>query len=149
MQASLVVWPPPPLVRLLLAPLILVAVGCGGEKRKSVYPVHGKVLVAGKPAARALVVFHPLDDPDPNARCSTAEVAEDGTFTLSTYSAEDGAPAGKYAVTVVWPEATSTIGGDADMGKDKLGSRYSNAKTSGLTADVHAGSNEIQPFNLK
>ena len=100
-------------------------------------------------AAKALVVFHPVNDPDPNPRCSTAEVAEDGTFTLSTYTADDGAPAGDYEVTVLWPEAASTIGGDADLGKDKLGKRYSNPKTSGLHARVQEGPNDIAPFHLK
>src|SRR4051794_35124208 len=100
----------PPVIprrRLLAAPLLclaLVAAGCGsGEARKPVYPVRGSVFVDGQPAVRAQVVLHPLDDPDPNAVRPSGDVGPDGTFVLHTYTADDGAPAGQYAVTVTWP----------------------------------------------
>src|SRR5688572_20752206 len=102
---------------LLLLALTLVGLGCGGkEQRKPVFPVKGSVFVAGRSATKALVIFHPLNDPDPKAPRPTGEVAADGTFTLSTHTAGDGAPAGEYAVTVTWPSGSSTIGGDADSG---------------------------------
>ncbi len=42
-------------------------------------------------------------------------VGPDGRFTLTTYQPGDGAPTGKYNVTVVWPgpvPGTSVIPGD-------------------------------------
>jgi hypothetical protein len=60
------------------------------------------VLFEGRPARGALVVFHPLDDPRPKAVKPRATVGRDGNFDLFTYSASDGAPAGNYAVSVVW-----------------------------------------------
>jgi len=111
----------------------LIALGCGSaERHVPVYPVKGSVKVNGKPAAKAAVTFHPLSG-DAKAPSPTGEVAEDGTFVLGTYSANDGAPAGKYAVTVRWPTGSSPIGGDADE-EDKLGRRYSDPTTSGLKA---------------
>ncbi len=135
---------------LLLSPLALVGTGCSSQEvHKPVFPVQGKVLVAGKPAAKALVIFHPLNDPDPKAPRPNAETGADGTFTLSTYTAGDGAPAGDYAVTVLWPEGTELTGGDADSGPDRLGNRYSNPQTSGLRAQVHEGPNALPPFQLR
>jgi len=125
--------------------------GCGGpaDDRKPVFPVRGKITVAGKSADRAQVVFHPVADTGPNTPRPTGTVGPDGTFTLSTYTEGDGAPAGEYAVTVVWPESSSAIGGDADTGGDRLGGRYANPKTSGLKATVADGPNELSPFVLK
>src|SRR5688572_17397354 len=98
---------------LLLTVVVLVGLGCGPkEQRVPVFPVKGSVFVNGKAAEKALVIFHPLGDADPKAPRSTGEVAADGSFTLSTYTSGDGAPAGDYAVTVTWAEGSSAIGGD-------------------------------------
>jgi hypothetical protein len=136
------------LAGILLVPLALVG-GCGSkESRKPVYPVRGKVLVAGKPAVKAQVTFHPLNDPN-NPLRPNADVEADGTFTLSTFTAGDGAPAGEYAVTVLWLESTVATGGDAETGPDKLGGRYSKPETSGLRVQVREGSNDLATFQLK
>ena len=128
--------------------LTLVALGCGSaETRVPVHPVKGSVKVNGKPASKAVVVFHPLAG-DAKAPNPTGEVGEDGTFTLGTYSAADGAPAGDYAVTVTWPTGSSTIGGDAGT-DDRLEGRYANPKTSALKATVAAGPTDLTPFLLK
>lgn len=128
----------------------LMALGCGTkEQRKPVFPVRGSVLVAGKPAVNALVIFHPLTDPDPKAMKPNGEVDADGKFTLNTYTAGDGAPAGEYAVTVLWLEGGASSGGDAGSGSDKLGNRYANPRTSGLRAQVREEPTELSPFHLK
>jgi hypothetical protein len=62
------------------------------------------LLVGGNPARGALVVFHPLDNPDRVAVKPRAVVGRDGTFSLFSYRVGDGAPAGTYAVTVVWQQ---------------------------------------------
>ncbi|MFO0845021.1 MAG: hypothetical protein U0797_21965, partial [Gemmataceae bacterium] len=114
-----------------------------------VFPVKGSVLVGGKPAEKAQVIFHPVNDADPKAPRATGEVAADGSFSLSTYTAGDGVPAGEYAVTVTWPEGSSTIGGDADSGADRLGGRFSNPRTTTLKARVHEAATDLPPFKLK
>jgi hypothetical protein len=135
---------------LFLLAFLFVGVGCGAkDDRKPAFPVKGSVMVGGKPAVNAQVVFHPLNDSDPQAIHPNGEVGADGTFTLNCYTTGDGAPAGEYAVTVRWPEGSSTIGGDADTGGDRLGERYSNPKTTPLRATVSVGPTELKPFQLK
>src|SRR5262245_50678521 len=115
----------------LLLFIALAGPGCGAkEQRRPAHPVRGAVLVDGKPATKALVVFHPLNDPDPKALRPHGEVGPDGAFTLSTYSSGDGAPAGDYAVTVHWFAGGASPGADADPGPDRLGGRYGNSQTS-------------------
>jgi hypothetical protein len=134
------------------APLFLMAVAVAGcaakEKRVPVFPVKGTVLVGGKAAEKAQVIFHPVGEADPKVPRPTGEVAADGTFSLSTYTANDGAPAGDYTVTVTWPEGISPIGGDADTGGDRLGGRYSNPKTTALRARVNEAATDLPPFKL-
>jgi len=66
----------------------------------------------------------------------------DGAFRLSTYDPNDGAPAGEYYVSVIWPT-------DGREDEDKLNGRYRDPKTSQLTATVKEGSNELKAFRLK
>src|SRR5262245_25421017 len=94
---------PAPLFAVLL--VVLCCSSC--QEGKKFYPVRGQVLVDGKPAERALVVFHPVDDADPQKIQPSAAVEADGSFNLKSYIAEDrvtrdGAPAGAYRVTVQW-----------------------------------------------
>jgi hypothetical protein len=83
--------------------LTLLLAGCGGA-REPLYPVHGKVLDAQeRPATGALVIFNPLDQDRIGVSKPVGRVAEDGEFRLTTYTEEDGAPSGEYAVTILWP----------------------------------------------
>ena len=80
--------------------LISCLAGCGGdgsdENRVTVYPVTGKVTMAGAPVADAAVMFSPQgEQPTAAGRTNT-----DGEFTLTTYEAGDGAAAGEYTVVV-------------------------------------------------
>jgi len=104
--------------------------------------------VSGKPAAKAFVLFIPLKEqtetPDPRPR---AEVNDDGTFSLSTYGQNDGAPAGDYKVTIHWPGGTRPDGSEEPP--DKLMGRYSDPATAKLRATVKAGQNDLPQFDLK
>ncbi len=93
-------------LRVLAAPFAaLLAAGCGGTGKPEAVPAGGQVMFKkSTPAAGALVVFHPLD-PDYEKRIGGkpfAKVKDDGTFTLTTYAEDDGAPEGEYGVTVDW-----------------------------------------------
>jgi hypothetical protein len=106
------------------------------------------VLFEGKPAAGAIVKFYAVDaanKKDGQAVVPQAIVGDDGCFQLTTYSSEDGAPAGKYAVSVFW--AKPAKGGD-DYEKPLIPARYLNAETSGLTAVVEEKATELPPFQL-
>jgi hypothetical protein len=143
----------PPLTRRLTAAVCLAAVllcpACAGDGHKAVYPVRGRVLVDGKPAARALVSFHPVGDGGRDAVHPTGYVDADGRFTLTTYVTGDGAPTGEYRVSVVWLLPTPR-GSDGDDGPawNYLPERYARADATPLKAVVARGGAELPPFEL-
>ncbi len=134
-----------PSVTLLLA--AAGAVGClypsggGASGPRAEFPVRGYVFVNGRPAAGALVVFHP--EHDPTGRIGPrpqAVVREDGSFGLRTAEASGGAPAGNYVVTVVWKAG--------ELGADRLGGLYADPTHPRLTTAVLKGPNDLPPFHL-
>jgi hypothetical protein len=129
-------------------PAVLLAVGlasCSGGSappagQKPVFPVRGQVFVGDKPAVGAFVLFVPVGEPaDPIDPRPRAEVQADGSFQLSTYGDNDGAPAGEYVVVVTWTVED----------QDRLQGRYADPGRSKLRATVKEGANELQPFRLK
>jgi hypothetical protein len=142
------------MLRLLPATiLVFAALACSsstnkGEDRKPVYPVRGQVFFDKKPAAGAFLLFVPVNEPaepkDPRPR---AYVNAEGKFSLSTYDAEDGAPAGDYIVLVTWEGGTTPDGREEPP--DKLHGRYSDPKQPKLNATVKPEANELSPFHLK
>ena len=126
-----------PLIAIGLVGVVLVS-GCGGEEKPAI-PVQGQLFYKGsEPAAGALVVFHPVSS-DTSTIKPTGEVKEDGSFTLTTYRADDGAPAGEYTVTVVWLEKKTgaKLGEDHGLAKDRLCGRYKSSGTTKLKATVN------------
>jgi hypothetical protein len=136
--------------------LLLVAIvsssGCGpDEGRVRVYPVSGTVLVNDQPAEGARVVFYSTTPADSGQKLPTPSGMTDssGEFRLDSYEVEDGAPAGDYQVTVVWPEPPPPNATGIYDQKDRLRGRYADRKTSKITARVESGGGEIPPFDLK
>jgi hypothetical protein len=129
----------------------LATIGCGSSA-PAVYAVRGRVVdAAGKPAAGALIVFHPVNGAaatDKVAPKPVATVAEDGTFSLTTYVQNDGAPAGDYAVTITWirPKKTPL---DRE-GPDLLEGRYADAQKSQIRFVVEKkAQNEVPEIRLQ
>lgn len=125
--------------------MILAMSGCSGSSVEPVYPVHGTVLWDERPLAEALVVLHPLDRP---GRGLSARTGPDGRFEVSTYQAGDGAPAGRYAVSVELRELVQE--GDEPMrnGRQLLPERYANPRTSGLQCLVEPRENQFPPWRI-
>ena len=117
--------------------------------KHSVYPVRGRVVdVENKPAAGAMLIFHP-SAPDPkDSSKPVATVDEDGNFTLTTYKAGDGAPAGEYVITITWPGKKKSPFDRPEP--DKLKGRYADPATSALryTVENNPG-NEVSTIVLK
>jgi len=127
---------------------VLLGVSCG-KKEPPVFEVRGQVSYEGKPVPHAFVVLHPLEKSEVRAVRPSASTDKDGWFVLSSYHAEDGAPAGDYAVTVEWRK-TTTIDGDASaLSPNLLPLKYSKPATSGLRIHVQPGNNEDQFLRLK
>ncbi|WP_422929739.1 hypothetical protein [Singulisphaera sp. PoT] len=123
--------------------------GCGGpgEAGPRVYPVSGKVLIDGKPADKARISFH-ASGAAVGPSTPYAVSGQDGSFRPTTILAEDGAPAGEYSLSVIWPAVTVDHGEEVD-GPDRLRGAYNNPQTSGLKATIKEGANELPPLELK
>jgi len=78
--------------------IALVSASCTASvSRKPTFPTTGKVaLPDGKPAEHAMVVFHPVGESDAAVPKPHGKVAADGSYKLTTYATDDGAPVGEY-----------------------------------------------------
>ena len=129
-----------PLPRLVFPALtIAICVGCGAGnvEREAVYPVVGSLLFEGRPAVGAIVTFHratgaPIGEP------VRAEVGADGQFTPIRPDGAVGAAAGRYALTVEWP----------DDGIDRLHGQYANSLQPLAETEVTAGANLLRPLSI-
>lgn len=135
--------------RVLVLGSALTALACsGGDDRVPVFPVEGKLLFKGKPAPGAFVVFHPADrDPKVAAVRPSAQVSPDGSFRLTTYEAQDGAPASDYVVTVEWRKLVGK-GNDVIAGPNVIPSKYGRPETSDLKFKVARGPNVLPPLEI-
>jgi hypothetical protein len=109
-----------------------------------VHPVVGRIAVGKLVPSGAQVVFHPVDRQLPDQAVPRATVRDDGAFLLSTFGAEDGAPAGDYVVTIQW----FRISQDGAPGPNVLPARYARPDSSPLKVVVAAGRNELPAFEL-
>jgi hypothetical protein len=102
------------------------------------FAVEGKVLVDGEPAVNLHVAFHPLKG-GKNHFCPVGRTNREGIFHLTTRRAADGAPAGEYRVTLIWPHGEMDECECVDMSQhDRLQGSYANADQS--TFQVRVGS---------
>lgn len=109
-------------------------------KRKPTFPVHGQAFFEGSPIPGAQVLFEGIDKDGKGAK-AVGIVAADGSFKLSTYTAHDGAPEGKYNVTVTWKQPHYDV--LSKTGPNLLPARYAKAESSGLTATVKSGPSDV------
>jgi hypothetical protein len=115
-----------------------------------VYLVHGQVFAKnGEPTAGAFVIFHPMDADGSDPNKPSAYVEDDGSFSLTTYKAGDGAPAGEYVVTIEWKPRIKSAFDPNRHGKDRLDGRYSNVTRSKLRFTVEKKpANDLPPIHL-
>jgi len=129
--------------------LAFLLAGCGGPQ---LVKVTGKVMINGKAAEGAVLLFHPNDAN--NLFVSTATTNSDGTYTVVT-DMQDGIPPGTYKVTLTWPEPSTkpvqdvpfAFGTAADR-PDLLKGKFVSKDSSGLTAVIGSSTTEIPAFEL-
>lgn len=129
----------------------LVCCSCGkGPQRLPVFPVKGRVMLGTRPAAGAMVVFHPVSGLAADAKLRpVAAVQDDGTFEAHTYDYKDGLPAGEYAVTVHWNRPAGKNGEDEGGGSvSMVAPKYEKPETSGIKVTVGEHPNELPPITL-
>ena len=146
---------------LAAAALPIAPLGCGNPA--GLYPVYGKVLVKGEPAAGAVVYFHHEGPSAPSSPAIPFGIVEDdGSFSLTCDNQGNGCPPGKYTVLVEWrngagnevvPAKTTGKTKPAKRsrirtGPDRLGGRYFDISKPLLHAEVSPQSNTLPPFEL-
>jgi hypothetical protein len=158
--------------RLGMSLVVLGLAGWGCGQKAGFYPVSGKVLYKGQPAAGAVVYFQTLGPG--GGHTPMGVVASDGSFRLAC-DETNGAPAGQYNVLIEWrDDPSSSTTGRAQFSTaavERAGSQTANAATKSglsrvrpsdrlkgryldsarplLTAKVEAGSNDLAAFELK
>ena len=135
--------------RLLAAGLfVTLLAGCSKGHGVTLYPVKGKVFINGEPARDVNIMFTPVVpiEVEGHFLSPAAATDDDGSFRLMSFEQDDGAPAGDYLVTIIYPMNRYNKN---TSGIDRLNGVYSDPKTSKLTAKVEAKPNEIPTFNLK
>jgi len=145
--------------------------GGGGEDRPDTYAISGTVTFNGAPIEGASVTFVPVETEGKSAAGFTDAA---GHYTLTTFTAGDGAVAGQYRVKIskfgqpAAPAATATTADsgfesaipedagynpDADSGdtpaSNLLPAKYADANSSGFMVEVVAGENPPQDFALQ
>lgn len=140
------------IVRLTLLMLVyVVSLGCGVPEPVGpvAQTVHGSVVYQGKPASGFRVTFYPQFDIGERQFAPSANTDGEGKFTLTSYKAGDGAPAGKYAVAIEWPQEIDTGDEyDAKPTVDRLKGRFADPAKSTWHVDVRDGENRLEPFQI-
>jgi hypothetical protein len=146
-----------PLGATAIVAAVLCAVGCGGPERVELHPTQGQVVQGGKPAAGAQVTLHPAasiaDGPEKTLR-PTGIADGSGNYALSTYVSGDGAPAGEWIVTVVWPdpkfppERRQELEAEGNTVPDALGGRYARPEGSPWKVTIAPGENALPTIDL-
>jgi hypothetical protein len=151
--------------RLLIAcamALLVECGGCRGKDRLDVSPVRGKVVYKGLGVPQATVIFFPLDASDETARKMRpfAYANGEGQFEVKTYVDGDGAPPGKYKVSIIAPSgppprSTRDRPADAPIITGPVVSippaiirKYANVDTAGIEVEIQDGENNLDPFVL-
>jgi hypothetical protein len=160
------------LLSLLSASTIAVLPGCGGTQssgqaldgalataaiaREQVYPLAGRVTIDGAPPQLdkrdSLVVM--LNEPDmldaPSLKKKYVQADQEGAFSFSSYTQNDGFKEGKYVLTFAILKDRSKIG---MIGPDKLNNLYNdpdaNSKVAALVIEHHAPGKSDYTFDLE
>jgi len=144
-------WP----ILTVAAMLAVVVAGCTPSKTKTV-PVNGSVrYLKTQIPEGALVVFHPTEAAREKAIGGKpfGKVGADGSFTLTTFAAGDGAPEGDYGITVEWrPKVEAKLSLSSEGGPvapSKLQPRFSDPRVPFKTVTVKAGADNTFSLDVE
>lgn len=124
---------------------LVFMVGCSGNGMPPLAAVRGTVkLPDGRPVNYATVVFTPDSASGTQGPVASASLDASGRYTLRTASQYSGATVGRHVVTV---EAEYQPDVPASQ-RAPIPGRYGARKTSPLTAEVVAGTDNVIDFVL-
>jgi hypothetical protein len=115
-----------PVLAVGMACLAFAAIASGCNQKPERVSVSGQVLIDGEPLRYGQVMFVPK-----GGRPSTADLDENGRFTLSSFDANDGAALGVHRVAVFGNEQL-----DQTRTKWHAPRKYSSYNNSGLTQEI-------------
>ena len=104
-------------------------------------PFEGKVFLDSAPIPGAVVEFFPRGEAPARGVRADGVVQPDGSFHLSTATANDGVAVGEYTATLTWRRPLFTPEGKP--GPNALPELYARPATSPLRAKIVEGKNEI------
>jgi len=122
---------------------VLFFTGCGGGPEMA--PVSGRVTASGRPVVRGTILFVPVGGDRDSTMAATGNIEADGTYALRSGRDTEGAACGSYRVAIQGRSVSDPEGMPPNR---QIHARYNNAESSGLTAEVKPGTNEIN-FDLK
>lgn len=114
--------------------------GCG-KSGPTMVKIKGTIEYKGEPLHSGMITFNPKNPKE--GHVAQSEIAEDGTFVLSTFANGDGAVVGDYIIS-----ATSIVDGTEVLEKDRglgiggktvIPERYGDPKTSKLEQSIEVG----------
>ncbi len=141
-------------MRYVLPGIVCVAlVGCGSGVSPTA-DVTGEVTLDGKPLETGVIIFETT-----GARPSTGKIENGKIVEVTTYKTGDGASVGqsKVSITAFKPPESVEVSHPGDemptdanymVGTLLLPERYSNPESSGLTAEIKEGENNVVKFDL-
>ncbi len=114
---------------------------CGGPKPFDVVPAKGTVTYKGQPLEKGQIQLLPDTGP------AAVGLIEKGAFVLGTNKDGDGAPPGKYRVTVFsFKENKSRFGETTSI--SVIPNRYASPDTSGIVVEIPEAGNEAIKVDL-
>jgi len=117
--------------------------GCS-KSGDSLVPVSGRVMVDGKPAAGAAIVFHPANAA--NGTHPVAQVDANGDFQLTTIRSGDGAVPGEYRVTLTWYVSAPRrkgLEGEESAVRNLIPDKYARSESTPISTTVRPEANEL------
>ena len=142
--------------------LAMCSGGCNQKDRLDVAPVRGRVMYRGQGIPHATVIFFPAADADEKAQKlrPMGDTDGEGNFAVKTYVDGDGAPLGKYRVSIMLISAPKSTSGKDKRGEPEvtpsqavsippeLSQKYAKAETAGIEVTIEEGENVLPPFEL-
>ena len=112
-----------------------------------VYPVEGTVTLRGQAVADADLVLFPEGQEWPETVRPRGRTGPDGRFVVWTYEPGDGAPAGRYKVTLV-RNAVGLSKGAVVAKPNDLPSKYERLESTDLQVTISEGENCLPAISL-
>ena len=137
----------------VVAVTIVAVSGCSGVKIPPLGQVGGIVTLDGQPLTKGQVQFLPDSSKGTKGRMAVGIIGTDGRFSLTAFKPGDGALVGFHKVVIICEEDIPTFDPNSKVAlqppKSLIPIRYTDANTSGLTAEVKSAAKNDFTFALE